>query len=239
MGLSNRDFGLFVVGVDGSAEGAHALRVAEELARRCGARVLPVSADGATKVPEGSHRVPGLPGIELPRYAESVGADLLILGRRPREGSSPPLGATGDAVVRRSRVPCLLIPSQVPVPRTILLALDPGPRGGAVKDFTIEFAAAAGIELRCVSVKRVPGARRGPAPSAREALTACDSAGHCLRRWREGELSTEILAEAEDVGADAVAFGVHRGGQLGAASQLGVSHHLVREARTALLTVPL
>ncbi len=41
------------------------------------------------------------------------------------------------------------------------------------------------------------------------------------------------------VGADAVAFGVHRGGQLGAASQLGVSHHLVREARTALLTVPL
>lgn len=239
MPLPHRKFGLFVVGADGSAEGAHALQVAEELARRCGARVLPVSADGAEMVPDGAHRVPGLPGIELPRYAESVGADLLILGRRPREGGSPPLGATGDAVVRRSRVPCLLIPSHVPVPRTILLALDPGPRGGAVKDFTIEFAAAAGIELRCVSVKRVPGARRGPAASAREALTGCDSAGHCLRRWREGELSTEILAEAEDVGADAVAFGVHRGGQLGAASQLGVSHHLVREARTALLTVPL
>ncbi len=239
MGLPNRNLGLFVVGLDGSAEGTHALHVAGELARRCGARVLPVAADGATSVPDGVHRVPGLPGIELPRYAESVGADLLILGRRPRDGSSPPLGATGDAVVRRSRVPCLLIPSHVPVPRTILLALDPGPRGGAVKDFTIEFAAAAGIELRCVSVKRVPGARRGPAPSTREALTACDSAGHCLRRWREGELSTEILAEAEDVGADAVAFGVHRGGQLGAASQFGVSHHLVREARTALLTVPL
>src|SRR5690606_15663543 len=31
MGLSNRNFGLFVVGVDGSAEGTHALRVAEEL----------------------------------------------------------------------------------------------------------------------------------------------------------------------------------------------------------------
>jgi len=198
-----------------------------------------VSADGASRVPDGAHRVPGLPGIELPRYAESVGADLLILGRRTRDGSSPPLGATGDAVVRRSRVPCLLIPPHVPVPRTILLALDPGPRGGAVKDFTIAFATAAGIELRCVSVKRVPGARRGPAPSTREALTACDSAGHCLRRWREGELSTEILAEAEDVAADAVAFGVHRGGQLGAAWQLGVSHHLVREARTALLTVPL
>jgi nucleotide-binding universal stress UspA family protein len=190
-------------------------------------------------VPDGAHRVPGLPGIELPRYAESVGADLLILGRRPRDGSGPPLGATGDAVVRRSRVPCLLIPPHVPVPRTLLLALDPGPRGGAVRDFAIEFASAAGIELRCVSVKRVPGAPRGAAPSARDALTACDSAGHCLRRWREGELSTEILAEADDVGADAVAFGVHRGGQLGAASQLGVSHHLVREARNALLTVPL
>ncbi len=239
MALPHRNFGLFVVGVNGAAEGTHALQVAEELARRCGARVLPVAAGGATAVPEGTHHVPGIAGVELPRYAESVGADLLILGRRARDGSSPPLGATGDAVVRRSRVPCLLIPLHVPVPRTILLALDPGPRGGAVKDFAIEFAAATGTDLRCVSVKRVPGARRGSAPTAREALTACDSAGHCLRRWREGELSTEILAEAEEIGADAVAFGVHRGGQLGADSQLGGSHHLVREARTALLTVPL
>lgn len=239
MPLSRRDFGLFVVGVDGSPESGHAHEVAVELARRCGARVMPVSADGAARVPDGAHRIPGLPGIELPRHAESVGADLLVLGRRPRDGTSPPLGATGDAVVRRSRVPCLLLPNHVPFPRTILLALDPGPRGGAVRDFTTEFAAAAGLELRCVSVKRVPGAPRGSTQPSREAVTACDSAGHCLRRWREGELSTEILAEADEVGADAIAFGVHRGGRLGAEWQLGVSHHLVREARTALLTVPL
>jgi nucleotide-binding universal stress UspA family protein len=239
MALPNRDFGLFVVGVDGSPEGAHAHEVATELARRCGARVLPVSADGASRVPDGSHRVPGLPGIELPRYAESVGANLLILGRRPREGSSPPLGATGDAVVRRSRVPCLLVPMHVPVPRTVLLALDPGPRGGTVRDFALAFTTAAEIALRCVSVKRVPGAPRGSSAPTTNPKASCDDAGHCLRRWREGELSTEILAEAEDVGADAIAFGVHRGGQLGAASQLGVSHHLVREARIALLTVPL
>jgi nucleotide-binding universal stress UspA family protein len=239
MRLPNRNFGLFVVGVDGSPQGTHAQEVAAELARRCGARVMPVSADGAARVPDESHRVPGIPGIELPRYAESVGADLLILGRRPRDGMSPPLGATGDAVVRRSRVPCLLVPEHVPVPRAILLALDPGPRGGTVRDFATAFARAAGIELRCVSVKRVPGAPRGSGPSTTDPKSFCDDAGHCLRRWREGELSTEILAEAEDVGADAIAFGVHRGGRLGAASQLGVSHHLVREARTALLTVPL
>lgn len=239
MSLPRRDFGLFVVGLDGSPESEHAHAIALELARRCGARVVPVTTDGAARVPDGSNHIPGVAGVELPRYAESVGADLLVLGRRSRDGVGPPLGATGDAVVRRSRIPCLLLPLQVQVPRTVLLALDPGPRGGAVREFAVAFTEAAGIALRCVSVKRVPGAPRGHGQVPADPTRACDDAGHCLLRWRQGELSTEILAEADETGADAIAFGVHRGGRLGAATQQGVSHHLVREARTALLTVPL
>lgn len=239
MPLTRRNFGLFVVGVDGSPESRHAHDVAQDFAHRCGARVVAVTTDGAAEVPPGSHHIPGLPGIELPRYAESVGADLLVLGRRPREATGPPLGATGDAVVRRSRIPCLLLPLRGSAPRRILLALDPGPRGGAVRDFALAFADAVGVEMRCVSVKRVPGAPRGSRLVSHLPVANCDDAGHCLRRWREGELSTEILAEAEEVDADVIAFGVHRGGRLGAETQFGVSHHLVREAQTALLTVPL
>ncbi len=236
-----RDFGLFAIGLDGSPESEHAQLVAADLASRCGARLTGVSADGAVLVPEGSRRIPGVPGIELPRYAESVGAELLVLGRRPRSPSGPPLGATGDAVVRRSRVPCLLIPTHVTGLRRILLALDPGPRGGAVRAFTEAFAAAVGAELRSVTVRRAAATAPGhPRRQPRvDTGPGRNDAGHGLHRWREGVFSTEILAEAAEVGADAIAFGVHRGGQLGGVEQEGVSHHLVREAPTALLTVPL
>ncbi|HJS47491.1 MAG TPA: universal stress protein [Gemmatimonadales bacterium] len=205
------DLQRIVVGVDGSPEGEHAHAMASALARRCGARILAVAAEGAVAPPTGARRIGGVPGVELPRFAESVAADLLVLGRRPRNGIGPPLGSVGDAVVRRSRVACLLVPLRIPALRRVLVALDPGPRGPVVRDFAVRFAAAAGVELASISV----------------------------RRWREGELSTEILAEAVEVGADAIAFGVHRGGPLGGAEQMGVSHHLVREAPTALLTIPL
>jgi nucleotide-binding universal stress UspA family protein len=231
-------FSLLVVGLDGSPEAAHAHGVASMLARRCGARLTAVGADGAGDLPAGAERVPGLPGIELPRFAESVAADLLVLGRRPRHASGPPLGAVGDAVVRRSRVPSLLLPGHVPEIRRVLLALDPGPRGGVVRDFALRFCREMGAELCWVSVRRIPGADRGHGGGQALGLSG-DPAGAFRGRWREGEISTEILAEAEEVGADVIAFGVHRGGPLGGVEQRGVSHHLVREARTALLTVPL
>ena len=205
------DLDRIVVGVDGSREGEHAWAIASALARRCGAQLLAVAAEGAAAPPVSARRIGGVPGVELPRFAESVAADLLVLGRRPRNGIGPPLGSVGDAVVRRSRVACLLVPSRVPALRRVLVAVDPGPRGPVVRDFATRFATAAGVELASISV----------------------------RRWREGELSTEILAEAAKLEADAIAFGVHRGGALGGAEHRGVSHQLVREAPTALLTVPL
>lgn len=73
----------------------------------------------------------GLPGVEIARFAEHESADLLVLGRKPRSRMARLLvGDTADAVARRSRLPCLFVPTGMTTPRTVLVAVDGTDRDG-------------------------------------------------------------------------------------------------------------
>ncbi len=87
----------------------------------------------------------GIPGVEICRFAEDAGVDLLILGRKPHSRMMRLLlGDTADAVARRSRVPCLFVHSRSGEVRQVLTALDGTARGINVLTETCDFAKAAG-----------------------------------------------------------------------------------------------
>ena len=92
----------------------------ERLQRWLSADVLPAGDD----LPVALGIAFGVPGIEICRFAEQRDADLLVLGRKHRSSLARLLlGDTADAVVRRSRVPCLFVqPGSRPI-REILVAL--------------------------------------------------------------------------------------------------------------------
>src|SRR5918993_4764819 len=67
----------------------------------------------------------GIPGIEVCRFAEDAGVDLVVLGRKRHSRMMRLLlGDTADAVARRSRFPSLFVPQGVPTIRRVLVALD-------------------------------------------------------------------------------------------------------------------
>ena len=96
-----------------AAAAASALRVAERLAQATGARltVYPLA--------ERLAEIAGVAGIEIPRFAERIEADLVVLPRISFAGE--PLA---DAVTRRSHVPSLSVGSGFEDLDRWLIALD-------------------------------------------------------------------------------------------------------------------
>lgn len=96
----------------------------------------------------------GLPGIEICRFAEQRGADLLLLGRKHRSAVARLLvGDTADAVIRRSRIPCLFVEQGGLPLRRLLVALDGSERGMRVFPAARAFADAVGAALAVVTVE--------------------------------------------------------------------------------------
>ncbi|HKV76216.1 MAG TPA: universal stress protein, partial [Gemmatimonadales bacterium] len=139
-----------VAATDDSAAGRHAVETATWLAARLDARLTvvtvtpvagrdrihtvahPVVGTGSGGVATLHDRVvlTGLPGIEIVRYAEAESADLIVLGRSRRSSASRWLiGDTGDAVARRSSVPCLFVPPGQSGLTRVLVAVDGTERG--------------------------------------------------------------------------------------------------------------
>jgi nucleotide-binding universal stress UspA family protein len=98
-------------------DAASALRVAARLAEATGARltVYPIAERLAPFV--------GMAGIEIPRFAEHVQADLVVLPRISFAGEQ-----LADAVTRRSHVPSLSVGSGFEDLDRWLIALDGTPR---------------------------------------------------------------------------------------------------------------
>lgn len=218
---------------------------------------------GISPPPQVEHALAsGLPGIEIGRFAEERGTDLIVLGRKRRTHRQRLLiGDTADAVVRRSALPCLFVPGERATLTAVLAALDGTERGIAVLSAAAEFAREIGGSLRAVTVEpayeneigvtRVPTGRSARLVQAIRELEHAPVApergrGRQLTVDREsplvihrGAVVEEIIGEIEARGADVLVVGYHRGGPAGVIEPRDVSRRLTHEAPCAVLTIPL
>jgi nucleotide-binding universal stress UspA family protein len=261
-----------VVAADETEASRNAIRTARFWARRAGARVSIISvcrvkAMAAGEVQGAAVRAierwvgdqlaewdpsppviaeaSGIPSVEIARFAEEAGADLLILGRKRRSGSSRRLlGDTADAVARRSAVPCLFVPGPDDATGRMLAALDGTDRGLAVLRRAVGFAAALDAELDFVTVERAladePERLANDVPSARteNLMRALGPAARTLRICL-GDVVTEILSEIETRQSRVLILGYRRGGPPGPVEGGSVARRLTYRAPCAVLTIPL
>jgi nucleotide-binding universal stress UspA family protein len=185
----------------------------------------------------------GVPSIEICRFAEQRAADLLVLGRKQRSPMARLLlGDTADAVLRRSRVPCLVVqPGSRPVAR-LLVALDGSDRGMSVLNACRGFAKAAGAAIRVVTVEEMeeplPQSPALPVPLARSARLQREVADAGVA-VRQGTIVPEVLAEVSASNSDVLAFGYHRGGPPGIIEGTSTARHLAHTAPVSVLAIPL
>jgi nucleotide-binding universal stress UspA family protein len=187
----------------------------------------------------------GLPGIEIPRFAEQASAGLLVVGRKPRSLAQRLCeGDTADAVARRSTVPCLFVRRPLAVPDRMLVALDGTDRGFRVLQAACAFATGLGSRLSGVIVERLhPGEPRtlaGSVPTARTAALQRRLNGAVAPLLvRQGDPAAEILKAADDISADVIVMGYRRGGPPGMIEAGSVARYVAHRAPCAVLTVPL
>lgn len=191
----------------------------------------------------------GVPGIEICRYAEERGADLLILGRKHRSAIARLLvGDTADAVIRRSRVPCLFVEQGALPLSQLLVALDGSDRGMRVYAAARDFAQAVGLGLSVVTVECGDRSEASdllpPLPLTRssrlaDGLEPSASTTAVTFSIRKGPAVTEVLAEIAETGSDVLTFGCHRGGPAGLLESGGTARHLLHTAPVSVLTIPL
>lgn len=265
-----------VAATDQSAAGHHAVLVAARLAEQAGARltvltVRPAMQAGGSESEQQSllsdlsrsfggelSRIAprataaftvlsGVPGIEIPRYAEEHSGDLLVLGQKKRTHRQRMfLGDTADAVARRSQVPCLFVGPDSDELGPMLVCLDATERSLTVFQTAADFARGAGVQVRAVTVEPVwlnePEELAAALPASRTLrLNRTLGRGQLPAdlRVRRGNVLTELLAEASDTGARLLAFGYHRGGPPGIVEGGSVARGLLHSALCAVLTVPL
>lgn len=203
----------------------------------------------------------GVPGVEIPRFAEDHEADLIVLGRKPRTRAQRVfMGDTADAVARRSRVPCLFLLPECRGIGHALACLDGTVRGMRVFHVARAMTAATGAELHTVTVEPVwldePEDLAGILPGARSlrlnrsldrALLAGGVEGEdevvgataAALKVRRGDVLSEILAETQESGAELLVIGYHRGGPPGMVEGGSVARKLLHAAPCGVLTVPL
>jgi nucleotide-binding universal stress UspA family protein len=259
-----------MVAVDESDTSRQALEAGRALANRSGARltvvrVLPLheprtsaaleqlqrwaqgDAEPSADATPTSYAVAyGLPGVEIGRIAESLHADLLVLGRTPRSDRARLLlGDTADAVARRSRVPCLFVPPRRASAWRLLVAVDGSERGAVVLRVASELARQPGVDLRFVTVEPAyagePVCLAAAMPSSRSARVRAqvrEAVGHDLE-VRRGEPAEQILAAIGERGRDVVVLGYHRGGPAGVVECGSTARRVMHAAPCAVLTVPL
>ena len=188
----------------------------------------------------------GLPGVEIARFGEQEHADLVVLGRKPRSRMTRLLlGDTADAVARRSRLPCLFVPVGGRLPRRMLVAIDGSERGMVVLRMADGFARSIGAELRVMTVERVrpeePPLLASATPATRSTKVQ-DQVRQMVGReveLRRGDPPEQILAAVEELQADVLVIGSHRGGPAGVIEAGSTARRLAHTAPCAVLTVPL
>lgn len=215
-----------LVGLDGTTRGLHAFRMAGILAHASGAEVLAVTVrtgpgdQAPSRDPR--HRVlQGLPAIEIPRLAEAEAADLIVLGRCPLLPSA--LGRTGtvtEGVLRRARVPVLIVPEASDLGRALAVAADDD--SGEVVAAARAVTEALSAELHVVQVE--------PAHAM--------AGGAWNREVRHVDPAHEILGAVRAERADLLIIGRRRGSTAVDRDVGNVAARVLAQARCAVLVVP-
>ncbi|HUG27856.1 MAG TPA: universal stress protein [Gemmatimonadales bacterium] len=252
-----------VVATDASLDGNHAVRVAQSVGERIGAKVTPLLvhfplpagvastpfAPIVEELPAGTAVTEGIPAIEIVRFAETQAADLIVLSRSPRDYTSVlTLGDTVDAVIRRTEIPCLVVPAGQQRFARLVAALDGSERGMAVFQQAWQFRRLSEAGLSAIFVEPLPeGEHAGLAtvPSARGphlalamgVLLAGRAAVPLIQR--QGEVVAQVTDGLSAVGGDVLMVGVRRGGPAGLSGSTGIGRRLIAAAPCAVLTVPL
>jgi nucleotide-binding universal stress UspA family protein len=274
-----------IAAVDNSESGREAARTAGEFARRTGASltllsVVPVTpvvaavptqssarnndlASVATMIREMHPNMPievaqvsGLPHIEIGRFAENRKADLVVLGRKGRTRAARIfLGDTADAVIRRSRIPCMLVPEGCESTSCILAALDGTDRGFMVFEYAAQLAVQGSMTMSAVTVDPAwPGELSMQDVWSARAERLADRiharSTHCrkglatliprseLLEVRRGDTLTQVVNVVADHNADILVIGFHRGGPSLVVDQGSVARQLIHAAPCIVITVP-
>ncbi|MEK6597211.1 MAG: universal stress protein [Gemmatimonadota bacterium] len=232
---------------DGSTAGRHATVVAERLARELTAdlRVVSVLPSVSDPLPaaldaEAPKVGYGVPSIEIVRIAESLGADVVVLGRAGGDGCRPRLGSTADGVVRRSLVPTLFVNENQDQFRRVAVAVDGTDRGMAVLEVGEVLSGLGARQVEILSVEPPPESAAAPPPGTRVRLL------DAVARFRFDPAPTVHVLHGEPTGVlvdhlarsatDLLVIGVRHGA--GGVST-GVGRELLCAAPCALLTVPI
>ena len=193
--------------------------------------------------------------IEL--HANSREADLIVMGGEARRGWGRPRSLVAEKVIRRTKVPTLVVPSDAPDTSTVfgnvLVAVDLSPASEAVLRGALGLTARQAVQLTVMhSVKgleaadavqsparwKVPEFRTHVLDDARRTLEGLVSevpAGVDTRvQVSAGSPARTILEHAADVDADLVVVGRSRGFKLLGSTALRV----LRKNDRALLVIP-
>ena len=243
---------------DGSTAGQHAVTVARRLATELGATLEVLRVVHGTGTPpmdtDGTHLCTGIPGIEIVRRAEEIGAEGLVLGRFLRGSATHPrLGLTADAVARRSQVPCLFVPENQGRFAQVFAAVDGTERGLRVLEEAERVRRWTGVaRVHAVTVEPCDT----PVPASDSTVMVPLSAREeRVRGWmrrggngaaapvdllvRSGDPVGCILREIAHPPEALLVVGNHRGGPAGVVTSTGVGRALLYTAPCAVLTVPL
>ena len=223
----------------GSPADLASARAVEQLQALCGPAV--------PSAPSVSYRAAfGWPSIEIARCAEEIGADLIVLGK----GEEVARGATENvttATMRRSHVPVLVAPAEHRAYRRVVACVDDSPHAQDVLEAAQVAAEGFGAHLAALHVEPADagvlaqGERRPWLRHVEQEGSGKRGAAvaPCETIVRQGDVTTEILAECRAENADLLVFGYRRGmnyGEPGAVTT--VAARVLRRASCALLAVP-
>jgi nucleotide-binding universal stress UspA family protein len=199
---------------------------------------------------------------EILRQAERLRSDLLVMGTHGRSGFERLfLGSTTEKVLRKARCPVMTVPRRAPdampcgpVPFTrILCAVDFSDSSKVALDYASSLARESQAALTLAHVIETRPLYYDFSPPAAIDLTAwLEEARTQLRAMvpdavrasvsvkeavREGKSYREILALADELEADLIVMGVRGRGTADLLFFGSTTHHVIRAARCAVLTL--
>ncbi len=249
-----------LVAVKPGAADAHPVPLALDLASRAQARLAILSVTAAARPPAGPvrplieprrrdrvavHTATGVPAVEIARWSETEGADLVVLGCEPRvRAGRLDCGATVEGTVRRARVPCLIAPAGAAGCRRIMAAVDGGPDSHDVLDAALTLGRLWDAAVRALHVAQpaLAGAvatagSHGPPDRRADPLHGLAATGELI--VRQGDPVAEVLRAVREDAVDLLVLGHHRGGPADAHGTGSIAARLLARAPCAVLTIPI